>query len=44
MRARGKGFIEQLFIGSNSMMVARLTSKSLLLIPARNLIKTENIN
>lgn len=36
MGAQGKGFVEQLFIGSNSMRVARLTSKPLLLIPARN--------
>ncbi|HMB97273.1 MAG TPA: universal stress protein [Balneolaceae bacterium] len=36
MGAQGKGFVEQLFIGSNSLRVARLTSKPLLLIPARN--------
>ncbi len=36
MGAQGKGFIKELFIGSNSMRVARFTTKPLLLIPARN--------
>ncbi|MEX0723538.1 MAG: universal stress protein [Gracilimonas sp.] len=34
MGAQGKGFVERLFVGSNSMRVARFTSKPLLLIPA----------
>lgn len=36
MGSQGKGFIKELFIGSNSIRVARFTSKPLLLIPARN--------
>lgn len=36
MGAQGKDFIKKLFIGSNSMRVARFTTKPLLLIPARN--------
>ncbi len=34
MGSQGKGFVKNLFIGSNSMRVARYTSKPLLLIPA----------
>lgn len=34
MGSQGKGFVENLFLGSNSMRVARHTSKPLLLIPA----------
>ncbi|MDZ7756837.1 universal stress protein [Rhodohalobacter sp.] len=34
MGSQGKGFVENLFVGSNSMRVARHTSKPLLLIPA----------
>lgn len=36
MGAQGKGFIKELFIGSNSVRVARFTSNPLLLVPARN--------
>lgn len=36
MGSQGKGFIKELFIGSNSVRVARFTSKPLLLIPARD--------
>lgn len=34
MGSQGKNFVENLFVGSNSMRVARHTSKPLLLIPA----------
>lgn len=35
MGSQGKGFIQELFIGSNSIRFARITNKPLLLIPAR---------
>ena len=36
MGSQGKGYAEDVFIGSNSLRVARHTSKPLMLIPAKN--------